>query len=362
MPESTTIIGAMSGSSLDGLDLLVVNFAAQAAPQPGQLNYKVLESATLPYSEAWCKRLSLSAHLPQDALYALHQEYGHYLGELVRSFLHSKELEADFLAMHGHTVYHEPAQGFTFQLGDNQRLAQSSQLSVISDFRQQDINSGGQGAPLAPIVEQWFLPDNQLFLNLGGIANLSYHTNNQVIGFDIGVANQLLNALAQLEHKAYDDKGALASKGEILPDLLKTAKTNAFFSQMPPKSLSNQWVQEQINPLFLQAAGTVADRLATANALIAWQLKHALEQIGAPTGGIFVTGGGAYNLDLIKRMEALLPNEIILPSPFWIEQKEALLMALMGYLKINDIPNVIGAVTGSKLDQCCGNIYLPNQL
>lgn len=344
----------MSGSSLDGLDMLHVHFPEQDHPGPGSIKFEILSGKTLSYSADWRKKLANSSILNQQELFELHREFGVYLGSLLRA--HAPQ-DIDYLALHGHTVYHEPSQGFTFQLGDPHSLSKESGIKVISDFRTADIQLGGQGAPLAPTVEHWIFNAHRLFLNLGGIANISYHKGPDVIGFDIGAANQLLNALAEDMGMAYDRGGKLAQAGTLIPDLLSQAQQNNFYQAAAPKSLSNQWVQQEVIPIFKRHKGNTADKLATACALITWQTKVALNQLADPKEDLFITGGGAFNSYLMELFEKEIMNKIIIPEDEIVEQKEALLMALMGYLKLQGIENVMSSVTGAVRDVCAGEIY-----
>lgn len=353
------ILGLMSGSSLDGLDLLLVHFPETKMPLPGQLAFEVKAQATLPYSEDWMMRLQKSTQLSLSELHNTHLAFGSYLAGLCKQFLNSHQPEPDLITLHGHTVYHAPELGFTLQLGDAQTMARELGLPVACDFRDMDIQLGGQGAPLAPTVEHWLFNQHSLFLNLGGIANLSYHQSVKIVGFDIGAANQLLNALANTIQLPFDKDGQLASTGKVQEALLTKAKQNAFFQKSPPKSLSNQWVQQEINSIFLNYAAPIEDKIATACVFIAWQLQHALQQIGSPPDDIMITGGGAFNRFLLEKMQDTIPNELYIPDALIIEQKESLLMALLGYLRLENIPNVISAVTGSNKDHCGGNIYQP---
>ena len=147
-------IGLMSGSSLDGLDLAAVRFTSDE----GHYSYQIETAATLPYPQYWHNRLD--------------KEYGTYLGQQVAAFAEQNRLKPDFVASHGHTIFHKPEQRYTLQIGDGQALADVCRFTVINDFRTEDVSKGGQGAPLVPIGDRLLFAEYNICLNIGGIANL----------------------------------------------------------------------------------------------------------------------------------------------------------------------------------------------
>ncbi|MEL6926427.1 MAG: anhydro-N-acetylmuramic acid kinase [Bacteroidota bacterium] len=239
--KSYTVLGLMSGSSLDGLDIACCQFTInpKASDRTDFLvDWHLAQAATIRFSEQWQGRL---AYLPaQDALtFAKTNTYfGHYTGELVNAFLQKFDLKPDFIAAHGHTIFHYPDKRLTVQIGDGAALAATTGLPVVCDFRTHDIAIDGEGAPLAPLADQLLLPGYDFYLNLGGIANVSASIGDRFVAFDIGPANQVLNALANQLDIEYDDEGKIAASGEVITTLLHEVNDIAYFRKMYPKSPS----------------------------------------------------------------------------------------------------------------------------
>ena len=365
MPE-LRVLGLMSGSSLDGLDLALCRFDIDpSAPAQPVRSWHVEAAATLPFSEQWVARL---AHLPEQSalVYAkTHTYFGHYLAELTQQFLQQYKISSpDLVASHGHTIFHAPERRMTAQIGDGAALATLLQLPVACDFRTQDVALDGEGAPLAALADRLLFPGYVAYLNLGGIANLSIHRKERpVLAFDVTGANQLLNGLAHLLQLPYDAGGQLAAAGQPDPTLLNQLNESAFFAQAPPKSLSNQWVQQRLLRLLLQADHlSVEDRLATAVAHTVEQLRRALESFfpqGQTHGQLLTTGGGAHNAFLVQQLRTAVPQlEVVVPDRQLVDFKEAALMALMGALRWFRLPNVDASATGARRATRSGALHL----
>lgn len=355
----------MSGSSLDGLDIAACSF--ELNDENPELVWALEAGQTLPFSAEWQSRLRQLPQAPALQFARTHCDFGHYCAELLDQFLAAHPFAADFIASHGHTVFHYPAEWrLTVQIGDGAALAARSGLPVICDFRTQDTALGGQGAPLAPIADRLLFGNYDFYLNLGGIANISAQIADRTIAFDIGGANQVLNALAALRGLEYDAEGALAAQGQVLPELLASVDQLPYFTSPWPKSLDNQWVQEQIIPHYLNYSASVEDRLRTACEQLARQLVLSIrqikqqEQLAQPSYRLLATGGGAMNDFLMERLREHCRAEqveIVLPQAHIIAYKEALLMALMGVLRLENRSNCLQSVTGSARDAIGGAIY-----
>ena len=345
------IIGLMSGSSLDGIDLALCRFAFDEIPSPRHIDWQIIRAETIPYPPEWHRRLREAPRLSGLELHALDAALGRYFGEAVRTFLQSSEKDCDAVASHGHTVFHFPQRGISVQIGSGHHLAAVCGLPVIYDFRMADIAAGGQGAPLAPVVDEWLLPDYDLCLNIGGIANLSAVVDDRRIGFDIIGANQILDALARRAGHDYDAGGGIAAAGTVLPDLLQQVLADEFLTRPFPKSLGNHHIQEKTLPLFDQYPAAIPDKLATAVEAIARETARQIHVL-APSGPkrLLVTGGGAHNDYLIARLRHFLDDhiELVRPDKMLIDYKESLLMALLGLLRLYHIPNSLPAVTGAR--------------
>lgn len=358
-------IGLMSGSSLDGLDIAYCEFEID---HNRVQKWAILAAATMPFSEVWYARLR---DLPlQDApTFAKTDIYlGYYFGKLVNDFLAEQNIpkqKVDFVASHGHTIFHAPDKQYTIQIASGAAIAETVGIRTISDFRSQDVAAGGQGAPLAPLLDAYLSSEIDFYLNLGGIANIGVRTAQQTIGFDVCYANQILNKLAKELGASYDNLGIWASQGQVAPDLLEQLKALPFFHTKYPKSLSNEWVQTTVYRLFMQSEISIYGKLATAVAHIAWEIGKAvrkvceLEKIQKTSLKMLVTGGGAFNHFLMQQITAQLPQnfEFEPVTPEIIQYKEALLMALMGVLRLEKLPNTPQKATGASRQVIAGALY-----
>ena len=357
-------IGLMSGSSLDGLDIAFCKFKVE---NDIVLNWELLKAETIPFSEMWYSRL---AHLPtQSALvYAkTHVYFGHYMGELVIDFMSRNNILPDFISSHGHTVFHHPDKRMTSQIGDGGALAATTGLMVVSDFRTQDIALGGEGTPLAPAADKYLFDVYDFYLNIGGIANISCNANGKMIAFDIGGANQVFNGLAYLADQDYDKGGKIAANGAVVNELLREVNSIDYFSKKYPKSLDNQWVVQNLLKIYREYPESVENRMRTAVEQLAEQTVLSIiqivenERLTNNKYRMLATGGGVFNSFLIQRMQELFKEkinlEIIVPKQETIEFKEAILMALLGVLRLENIPNCLASVTGARRDTIGGAVY-----
>ena len=370
MSERTwRVLGIMSGSSLDGMDLALCEVRLDRSTTPtGVAHFALLAAETLPYSDLWQRRL---ANLPdQDArtFARTHTYFGHLTAEFALDFLQRHRTTADFIATHGHTVFHEPDRNHSAQIGDGAATAALTSVPTIAQFRQTDVAAGGQGAPIVPLFERLVLGAYAFFLNLGGIANLSYHApDGRTVAFDVTGANQPLNALAGLAGQPYDADGALARSGTPVSELLERLDALPFLEQPYPKSLSNQWVVEHLTAPLLAYPASIADRLATAVEHTARQIGMAVRRVAERENvpdtdrTLYVTGGGAFNGYLLERLRTQLPPgmNLHIPPSDWVQFKEAMLMALLGAFRWEGVPNVLPSATGARRATVNGAVYLP---
>ena len=339
----------MSGSSLDGLDLTLVKFIEEGE----HYDFQILAAETLPYPDFWKAQLSEAFHKQPEDLVQLDKDYGRNLGEQVLTFAKKHNAQPDFVASHGHTIFHKPEQHYTLQIGDGQELAKACGFTVINDFRSEDVSKGGQGAPLVPIGDKFLFSDYEICLNIGGIANVSYDENGQRIAYDLCIANQALNHLAQTKGLDYDRDGQLARSGEVNIDLLKRLNRHPFYGQLPPKSLGREFFEENQKDLLKNLS--VEDLLATFTEHIALQIALGVSHL--PKGKILVTGGGARNQFLMERLQARTSHEVVIPEKTIIDYKEALVFAFLGLLRLEGKTNVLASVTGAESDSCSGQIW-----
>jgi anhydro-N-acetylmuramic acid kinase len=345
-------IGLMSGTSLDGLDIVYVKFQ-----KSDSANFEILLAETISYSDIWKERLQSAINLDKNGTSVLHNEYGVFLGIKTKEFISKNTIQkVDFIASHGHTVFHQPENGFTLQVGDGEEILKATNSTVVADFRTQDVQLGGQGAPLVPIGDRLLFSGYQACVNLGGFANISYERNDLRIAFDICPVNIVMNYYSNKMGLEFDDKGIIASKGTIHQGLLKELNSLTFYSKKAPKSLGLEWVQHYVFPLLDKY------KLDSHNILRTF-LEHVAQQISQiiqPFATILFTGGGVYNDFLIKRIEDIGKNNIIIPADHIINYKEALIFALLGLLKLQGQVNCLSSVTGAQKNHSSGKIFTTN--
>jgi anhydro-N-acetylmuramic acid kinase len=357
------VIGIMSGSSLDGLDITFSTINTVGANWEYQVEY----AETVPYTEEWISKLKNAQNLKVDDFLILHTTYGRYIGNIINQFINKNDLfhKVHFIATHGHTAYHNPEKNVSFQLGDGASIAAQTGITTISDLRNVDIAYQGQGAPIVPIADQLLFKDYKYCLNIGGIANISIKDNNNIYAFDICAANQILNHFANQANLPYDNKGELAAQGVCDDDILLQLRAIPFFSQKGPKSLNNQFSITHIIPALAHlptenALHTACQHIATE---IFYAIKQYLSSNNNSTEKLLITGGGAHNTFLVTCIQNLLAPlniEVIIPDEKTINFKESLAMSMIGVLRWREEINVLKSVTGASQDSIGGCIWLAN--
>jgi anhydro-N-acetylmuramic acid kinase len=341
----------MSGTSLDGLDIACCEFSREE----NRWSYKIQCAETIPYTAHWKELLSnLESKTALDFATA-DIEFGHLLGRLTLDFIERNNLVPDFIASHGHTIFHQPDKKITCQIGRGSAIAAETGLRVVCDFRSLDVALGGQGAPLVPIGDALLFEEYDFCLNIGGFANISHQTENQRIAYDVCPANIVLNQLAMLTGAEYDRDGMLAAKGNLNQQILDDLNALPYYHQAFPKSLGKEWVVQHILPLLKNTGLSTNDLLATFS-------EHIAMQVASSTGGkkaskMLVTGGGAFNKHLIERIRRLSSPEIIIPDINTVNFKEALIFAFLGVLRWRNEINCLTSVTGASKDSSGGAIY-----
>ncbi|WP_299064733.1 anhydro-N-acetylmuramic acid kinase [uncultured Polaribacter sp.] len=345
------VIGLMSGTSLDGIDLVYVKFLKEKYQY-----FEVLASETISYSKEWKRILQEAIHFSADDLTVLNINYGELLGSVINDFVDSFSIKKiDFIASHGHTILHEPEKGVTLQIGDGQTIANATKQKVICDFRTQDVKLGGQGAPLVPIGDELLFSDYDYCLNLGGFSNISYNKEGKRIAFDICPVNIVLNRYAQELGFEYDDKGSIAAKGGTLKQLEADLQMLPFYKQKPPKSLGLEWVQKEIFPRLASVKKRPEDILRTFTDHIAWAIAKVLPV----NAKVLVTGGGAFNTYLIHKINQHKKVNLVVPNKKLINFKEAIVFAFLGLLKSEGKVNCLSTVTGASKNHSSGEIFYP---
>ncbi len=353
------MIGLMSGTSLDGLDLCYCHIKKKKE----QWSFEIVETKCVSYSNQMQAQLRDAILLKADSLFQLHNRYGSFLGKEAKKFIKEKNLSVDYIASHGHTTHHQPDNGYTFQIGSGQHLANESGYKVICDFRINDVALGGQGAPLVPIGDQIFFKTYDFCLNLGGISNISLEHNGKRIAYDIGLANMILNYITRKINLEYDNKGNLAKTGTINTQMLAQLNELNYYLLPHPKSIGYEWFVKEVAPIVDKTKDTTENLLHTA-------VHHICEKVAQQIAlnnnfkksTVLVTGGGALNDFMMKTLQEKLgkKTQLIIPEKELIAYKEALVFALMGALRISKEINVLKSVTGAKRDSSSGVCYLPS--
>lgn len=356
--ESYRVIGAMSGTSLDGLDLAYCLFEHSTEGY----HFRIQEAITVPYPASWEHRLGSLVSASALELQEAHVELGRYMGKEVKKFIDHHSLQPELLSSHGHTIFHQPAKGFSLQIGDGYQLMLHSGCRVVNDFRSLDVALGGQGAPLVPVGDELLFGEYDFCLNLGGIANVSARKDGKRVAFDVCPVNMVLNHLARQKGLVYDEGGRLAASGTADPDFLNTLNSFDFYQEEGPKSLGYEWVSSTVFPLLQQSRLPVESLLHTFCRHIAQQIRLSLQPLANPAKKqkMLLSGGGAYNsflAGLIGEEIAPLNIEVIIPDNQLVEFKEALVFAFLGVLRIRQEVNCLASVTGARQDSCGGILY-----
>lgn len=360
----TLYVGVMSGSSLDGLDFALV----EQDDRP-----RLLGTYYIPMPEDLrAELLGLCSSGPDELARAgiAEQKWVRLAAQGVLALLDQQKVlagEIRAIGSHGQTIRHEPARGFTIQIGNPALLSELTGITVVSDFRKRDIAAGGQGAPLVPAFHEALFDDNKDYravLNVGGFSNLSLiEIDKPVSGFDSGPGNVLLDAWIQAQRGlSYDKDGAWGESGTVNADLLKSMLSDQFFQTKGPKSTGREvfnlgWVHHH---LFQLPTLKPEDVQATLLEVTALSITESLQSAQAQTKELLVCGGGAHNKALMKRLAALLPNTKVSSTaefgvdPDWVE---AMAFAWLAHCALESVPANRPSVTGAKGLRVLGAIY-----
>lgn len=336
----------MSGTSLDGVDLAICSFTKNK-----NWHYKIEKSTTIKYSKYWLETLSNLHKKPEKIINEIDLKYGDFLSKICNKFLKNEKI--DYISSHGHTIFHQPENNFTLQIGNGNVISKNTKKITINNFRNLDVSLKGQGAPLVPVGDMLLFRKYKYCVNLGGFANVSIKKNNKIIAFDICPVNIILNYFSNLKGRAYDLNGCMAQTGNLAPDLLKKLNSLQFYSKRHPKSLSREWVEKNIIPLIKN------------NIKIEDVLHTLCEHIGIQIGKLLTdkealfSGGGVFNTYLLSRIKFYSKSKIIIPDKLSIEFKEALIFAFLGVLRARGEVNCLQSVTGAIKDNCGGEVNNP---
>lgn len=347
-------IGVMSGTSLDGIDLAWCHFLRQ---NNGIWDYRIKKAITAPYSEKFRHRLANAQELSALEYVKLNNDIAEVFAKAINDWL-GDGLRPDFIASHGHTVFHRPAIGLTTQICNGAILAARTGIRTVCDFRTKDVALGGQGAPLVPIGDELLFGEYDACLNLGGFSNISYHIGNKRIAYDISPCNMALNSIANKAGLPYDKDGQLSRNGNIIPELLQKLNQLDYYHQNPPKSLGKEWYNEIFSPVLtaFSSSCAIVDLSRTVVEHIATQI---VTNVPETAQTLLVTGGGAHHAFLIQQIQNQRDKlKIIVPDPLIVNYKEALIFAFLGLLRLEGENNCLQSVTGAREDCCGGCVYL----
>ena len=344
----------MSGTSLDGLDLVAAEFEFKQ----GAWRFNIHHAKTQTYSDTWKNDLEYAGKKSGYDLIDLHNRYGKWLGQQVLGFMEETGFNPDIVASHGHTVFHQPENHLTFQLGSGHALAAACSLNTVWDFRSQDVALGGQGAPLVPVGDKLLFPQFRYCLNLGGIANISYDKAGKRIAYDICPSNLAMQYLVKPLGLLFDRDGERGRKGHVHPQLLERLNQLPFYADSRPKSLGREWIDAHFLPVFNHFDLSPEDKLSTLYEHIGYQIGRTVTAGQGDT--MLVTGGGAHNSFLVERIRHYSAAEVMIPDPLIVDFKEALIFAFLGVLRIRNEINCFASVTGAVADSSSGIIIRLN--
>lgn len=343
----------MSGTSLDGVDLADITFEKNE----NKWTYKIHQAETVAYSEEWVNALKNGINLGTFPLAKLNHDYTELLAQIIQNFISKYQIsKIDAICSHGHTIKHEPQKAYTLQIGNLPLIADILKQKVVCDFRVQDVELGGQGAPLVPIGDELLFSDYDFCLNLGGFSNVSFNQNGQRMAFDVCPINTVLNHLANKMNLPYDKGGEIAKSGKIDEALLNELNAINYYQKLPPKSLGVEFLTEIFYPILNKHQPSIPDAMRTCVAHFSDQLAVVLHK---PQAKVLCTGGGAYHHFLMDELQNKIPqNQLIIPDDFLIQFKEALIFGFLGVLRLRNEVNVLASVTGADRDHCSGVVYL----
>lgn len=349
MTNSINIIGLMSGTSVDGLDICYVSFDNN---DPSK--YEIIDCETIDYDDNLKTKLKNVIEMDNDQIKQIDKEFGEFIGLNVLKFIKKNTLyKADLISSHGHTVFHEPKFNKTLQIGNGEIINKVTKIKTVNNFREQDIQLGGQGAPLVPIGDKLLFDNYKYCLNLGGFTNISVKDSRTIYAYDICPLNTVLNHYANKLGYECDLGGKLSKKGVINIDLFNELNDLDYYKKSYPKSLGLEFVIENIFPITEKYKIKEVDILATYIEHASFQIKRNIDN----GSKVLLTGGGTFNDNLIKTLNHDSKINFIVPDKTIINYKESLIFALLGYLKINGKVNCLRSVTGASNDHSSGDIY-----
>jgi anhydro-N-acetylmuramic acid kinase len=350
------IIGLMSGTSLDGLDIVHVQFGIEN----NVVSYTIKACVTIPYDSDILDELNTVHSMELSKAQLLDKKIGLFYSAKVNAFITENKIDKkniEAIASHGQTILHQPENGFTYQIGCGSTLAYHTGIPVINDFRTLDVISGGQGAPLVPLGDfDLFRDQAESYLNIGGFCNISFKRNEIITAFDICPGNLPLNYFAQKLNQTFDRNGELAKSGNLNNHLLESLNSIDYYTFPSPKSLGTEWINSEFYPICIQDLSP-QDYLHTISTHIGEQIVNTLNQYSLKS--VFITGGGAKNEFLIEQIRNQYSGNVIIPDEQIIDFKEAVIFAYLGFKYLLNQANNVPSVTGADKELCTGVYHKP---
>ena len=356
MADKVQIIGLMSGTSKDGLDIALVSFDVAI----NEYSFDLISYSTVCYPSELLDQLNQIETLSARKIFELDKKIGLFYAQEVNRFIeiyHIDKVNITAIASHGQTIFHQPTLGFSTQIGCGTSLAFHTGIKVINDFRNKDILAGGQGAPLVPIGDDLLFKNTaHSFLNIGGFTNISFKREDKMVAFDISPGNIPLNLMANKYDLEYDHEGKIAKSGVLDEHLLSLFNDLHYYKEKAPKSLGTEWLEAEFLPLM--------EHYNTASSVMRTLVEHEAIQIAKVLNeenlsSVFVTGGGAKNKFLMERLQYYYTGEIIIPAPEIIDYKEAIIFAFLGLRYLLGKPNTNPQATGARKDVISGVLHMP---
>ena len=370
-------IGLMSGTSLDGVDVVLVDFSNQQAKLIASHNHEIPSSL----KQRIVKTIHPSWLGSLEEIGLLNQQLGELFADAVNTLIQRENIDRNSISAigsHGQTLWHQPygKHPFSMQLGDASLISEKTEVTTIADFRSRDIAAGGQGAPLVPAFHQKLLSHkdkNRVILNIGGIANITilpHSTSGKAAnGYDTGPGNGLIDAwISSHSDITYDRNGDWGRSGKIIPDVLSLLLSDNYFAKLPPKSTGKEafnleWLKEILGDRL--TSEKAEDIQATLTELTARSIADSVSNHCDDNNHfneLYVCGGGFHNLLLIERLQHHLPNTIIVSTaelgidPDWME---AIAFAWLAKQTLDGNTSNLPEVTGAKGKRILGAIH-PN--
>jgi len=343
------VLGLMSGTSLDGLDIAYCNFVKNKK----KWKFKLISFDFIEYTSAWKKKLT-DLFYDINSLEQVELEYTEFISNSINEFIKKNNVIVDYISSHGHTIFHNPKKGITKQIGNGDIIFARTKIPVIYNFREQDVKFGGQGAPLVPYGDSLLFSEYDSCLNLGGFSNISFNRKNKISAFDICPLNIVLNYLSKKKRLLFDEGGVNASKGKIDLNLLRQLNSIDYYKKYPPKSLSKEWLDDVFLSILNKYQLPIDDLLRTCVEHFSIQISKVFLEFKIE--GSLVTGGGVFNKFLISQIKQKSKTNLIIPPKKIIMYKEAIIFAFLGLLRVRNEINCLSEITGSSKNHSSGDI------